>query len=379
MVNNATTVWPVEPIKRVWILGAGFSKPLGGPLIADLLTVHGERLLTNYLRAGNIDQSDNVVESMMVRAFCEHGRQNKYWQHAEDFLNIVETAFIDEERKNASHAYRTIHSILHNAVKYPTIDTSERPDIEDFKDIRALLLAARQAVVADCWTFLVRHNFEHERWRPYKDWVNELTPVDTILTFNYDVVLEVMRQHIQNKIGFVTPTQNNTIHAIRQRQLAPVLKLHGSTHWYHDQDGKFNDAPCDKRPPALGNPAFNPIMGFPGPGKLDMCEKLLSPLWTEGTKAIKEAEEVIFIGYRFPPSDSYSREQLLDALHKGNPRKVITVLGTNSPDTPRLSYLLDRVLRRGVHQPAEAYAEDFLTCGQFSPKLGTDIANIPVR
>jgi len=103
-------------------------------------------------------------------------------------------------------------------------------------------------------------------------------------------------------------------------------------------------------------------------------------LWTKAAELIRAADIIVFMGYRFPPSDSYARRTILGAI-RDNGRgyvRIHTVLGPDRPtDTSRLTTMLKAVLDgRGRQQredpndyrnnqysivPQPLYAQDFLT------------------
>jgi hypothetical protein len=82
----------------------------------------------------------------------------------------------------------------------------------------------------------------------------------------------------------------------------------------------------------------------PGDRKMQMAGGLFRQLWREAAAALAEADEVFFIGFRFPPSDAYPRDRLLGALrnnHKPS-RKTTLVLGPDdTPDRQRVIALLE--------------------------------------
>jgi hypothetical protein len=68
---------------------------------------------------------------------------------------------------------------------------------------------------------------------------------------------------------------------------------------------------------------------------------------------LREADAIVFVGYRFPPTDAEARKKLLSAIegnNKGAPRhhlKVHIVLGPKlSDDVERLHGLIEAVLLR---------------------------------
>jgi hypothetical protein len=60
---------------------------------------------------------------------------------------------------------------------------------------------------------------------------------------------------------------------------------------------------------ALTCPAERMVIASPRPTKLATAERL-SELWKHAEDAIRDADAVVFIGYRFPPSDASSRQRL---------------------------------------------------------------------
>src|SRR5690349_20031798 len=79
-----------RPVNRVWILGAGFSRSLGGPLLTDLLS-DGEHTLMKARFPEVASESEPVVRAYhwgtgVVRRFP------KLWSNAETFLEFLGAA-----------------------------------------------------------------------------------------------------------------------------------------------------------------------------------------------------------------------------------------------------------------------------------------------
>jgi hypothetical protein len=90
-----------DPPKRVvWVLGSGFSVPLGGPLLADLLSERSaEEIAARYEREKYPRLEE--AEATSVRNLFQYGRGEKdgfvgrrpaTWLNAEDFLDYLDTA-----------------------------------------------------------------------------------------------------------------------------------------------------------------------------------------------------------------------------------------------------------------------------------------------
>ena len=86
----------------VWILGAGFSKGLGGPLIQDLLAHREEKVLESFFPKNVYGEA--AKDLFKVRLFFNYGLELHYWDHAEHFLDLVESAAA-EKGPDFSHAH----------------------------------------------------------------------------------------------------------------------------------------------------------------------------------------------------------------------------------------------------------------------------------
>ena len=316
-----------------------------------------------------------IGASFRARAFCAYGQVQGYWQHAEEFLAIVDAAAAGAgEGDDAGHARRIVSAMLKGTVHFPVRVLSPGNNIpptwrevpgplHEFDTIDELARAARLAVLGDCWSFLRGAKVsDDEAWSPYLKWADSLSGNDTILTFNYDAVPELLRG-AGASISVIRPDQveSDLRSAHAKKTVVPVIKLHGSTTWATVGQG-FAISDLGIPTPFLNAHAI-PLMGFPGPTKVRTCRGKLNDLWEEGMKTLREAEEVIFIGYRFPPTDSFSREQLLSALSDARGkqlRRIKTVLGDPKDSaSTRLSALLDAAAG-GIHIPVPLLAQDFM-------------------
>ncbi len=100
--------------------------------------------------------------------------QERVWSNAEDFLDFLDTATVD----------RMLMGRLEQMLSTP------RPSAQD------LSVAARRLFAAECSSFLGDTSTRREQWQPYFRWANQLIDdhddSDTIITFNYDRVVETL-------------------------------------------------------------------------------------------------------------------------------------------------------------------------------------------
>jgi len=268
------------------------------------------------------------------------GLNGGLWSDAEAFLDRLDVAAEDPESAPA----RLIWNLLEaNSL---TKNFSALQPLDSIKRLRAL---TRRFVALQCDRTTVSHDEGLESWNAYKSWVERLRKsgdIHTILTFNYDLVLE--------KLGIDVPVNSQVPHldapgnadeqiTIEQEMRVYALKLHGSVDWMRDQDGDFvkpsgnwNLQTCDGDTIAIASP---------GPCKNNCVEGPLSKLWDSGLRAISEADSIVFVGYRFPPSDAVARSKILQAIGRNKKAKQLTlntVLGPNltQSDSVRLKALL---------------------------------------
>jgi hypothetical protein len=325
--------------RTVWILGSGFSRPLGGPLLVELLSPpsnnfvqalykdnsyigpprpNGDAASDELERARQAAEKVRVVYATCGGSTAAVGR--RFWSDAEAFLDQLDAAAEgNPETPAASRMRRAISMAVGEAWPLVTID-----------DMRS---AARKLVAAECCAFLKDPNLAEERWQPYVSWAGEAKPTDAIVTFNYDRVLELL-----DSFGVVDPATG-----IEHAGKPNVFKMHGSVDW-QEQPGlkprKYMMHPDPEN--ALNCPGFMIGLATPGPTKKIATESL-AKIWTPGCDKIRSAEVVVFVGYRFPKSDAEARERILGAI-SGNSEphvRLHVVLGPErNPDVVRLQELL---------------------------------------
>ena len=344
--------------KVVWILGSGFSKGLGGPLLYELLT--------DKARIETHDQYPRLPDRRIVYDFFRNYGPDgaKYWAHAEEFLDFVDAAIEEPSSTRRQFLERLVKGMGDKA-----------PSVDDFRKLAIL------AIATECSTFVDRGSLDSEAWDPYVDWAVKRRPNDAVVTFNYDQVLEKLGTDASVKhLGEETVVRPGATSSVPDSN-CPIYKLHGSTTWGIDRTGGFSAFDTNEFVSLKGDPGniFRNLIATPGATKLSQCEGLLRPLWDKAITKIRAADVIVFMGYRFPPSDSYSRRMLLGAIG-GNTRPSVRIHTVLGPDvggeaTVRLVSMLKHVLEGSGRTeratagtapsyqllPQPLYVEDFLT------------------
>lgn len=358
----------------VWVLGAGFSRSLGGPLLGNLLSFHSLQTVRG-IYAPSVPLGAEIMTALCL--VYGHGTKYRFgrprslialdeegiplWDNAEEFLEQADEAAVFGPN---CASYERINETIRLARQ--TNFAFERLPPTEFAG------AGRRLIAAECSAFLRKANIETERWSPYRRWVEQLlSPEDTIVTFNYDLVLERLNAKYDK-------------FSIAPRGIGPtgkitVYKLHGSVNWRWTEERKeFQSADEDFW---LKCPASEIGIAVPGPSKQIACRAIIEA-WDNARFALTEADAVVFLGYRFPQTDSQGRDAIISSI-RGNRREYIsihTVLGPNNLDADRVAGLVryaalgsgkNKAIQSRREKPAPRgqyallkqpmYVEDFLT------------------
>jgi hypothetical protein len=139
------------------------------------------------------------------------------WRDPEEFLDVLESAIVE------TSPARGLLKILNNAPPATLADIG------------------RRALSIECSTFLSAADLKTERWLPYVLWASRLKKNDTVITFNYDRIPELLEMNSDRTFGpsrlsVIFPAKEDwaideKISSARAASSAPVFKLHGSVNW----------------------------------------------------------------------------------------------------------------------------------------------------
>ena len=189
---DSATAFPYPPSmaearKIVWILGAGFSRSLGAPMLAQLLASDTyDDLALRYPKAEH-----PALHKLAEPVYWLHqwGLKRTLWSDAEGFLELLDTAHF---LPKGTLARRLTDALATQAPRFVTDLFPAGVDLHLLRD------TARRLVAAEVCAFLQEFDADvlrqeattPERWKPYRSWILQLGQHDTVLTFNYDRVLE---------------------------------------------------------------------------------------------------------------------------------------------------------------------------------------------
>lgn len=367
--------------KIVWILGAGFNRALGAPLLVDLFTPEQARKVGwRYKLPRDPDRHEGIA---WVARVCRAGTRGigieSQWEHAEEFLERLERAETDE------HVRADLADLMAHVADQGSVALSYEPFAARLRTpeyLKQFRSSALQLLAGEVCHFLEGADLVQEKWQPYVRWAKELKPWDTVITFNYDWVLDLLleAQGTEKKLQILKATQTSY-----NERMTTVYKLHGSANWILNGDS-VNREPRD--PQLAMNAAHERrlLIATPGLAKRAMVtEGLLSKLWEGAAHRLHDADAIVFVGYRIPPSDAQTRSWLADRIRE-NERlrdealqkqqasgwtRFHTVLGPNTrhQDTLRLRGVLESLFLKTKNPPSVEQrikswpmgAEDFMS------------------
>jgi hypothetical protein len=373
--------------KVVWILGAGFSVPLGGPLFRDLISPETLRTLRGWEhykdQARRLKpRSDKRVAVLPVGVLSEivcclylAGRSDKLWGDAEQFLERLEIAASEPTVLLAKDIRKCVRDLPQSQeLGSEALDIMKLFQWEVGPDV--LHTEAVRFVSGACTAFLLRADEnpkvvdESEQWDPYRRWYASLVPgADSVIVFNYDRVPDILEAHGQRarprRDVFISPVEHDTDSwAAYAPKGVPLYHLHGNVGWKLAGDGRTIDVNAARAAPHRAVAYIDPeqaVIGVPGQTKLSLPSGLLKCLWDPAMAAIETADAIVFVGYRFPETDNMAKRRLIDALKKNRNAVIHVVLGASNPDTSRVHGMLEWTQRRVPVRVHELWAQDFFT------------------
>ncbi len=351
-------------VNRVYILGAGFSAALGGPLFSQLLTREFDYSVRDcigdnrdYLGKMLFEVPQFLSEMEAAKTAQKDAKQPiKNAELTLEFYSDMAFSgtgkFLDQVAIGLKRFYSNPH-IFENDAQRRTL-------------VAVLCKMIKSHLAISTSDFVCRLPKENERWEPYVSWFSTLTERDTIVTFNYDPVIETLAERCQRPYF----AENST--SVEQYVSCPtgnpkLFKLHGSADWYVNLEAKnlshiqYHKLDTRHYCEHLLSVEKECLIGVPGIGKKSLKDGILKLLWDDAYSAISNAEHVSIIGYSMPATDNVARWMILSALRNNVVgRQVDLVLGPDiTAVTRRLEAILKPMLGTSL-QNTGMYAQDYL-------------------
>jgi hypothetical protein len=282
---------------------------LGGPLLKDLFTEESQRKVR--LTYDKIDWTDRFARWACdawtnFRAAPDQKNRVELWGDPEEYLDLLDSAV--RQGQNAmpwKHLTERFQHAVHG-------DCNNPGPVSDW---------AKRWMIAECCGFVKSSDPQCERWQPHRLWAQALDGPTAVITFNYDLAFE----RLLPKHNLYIPHADATY----EPDLPNLYKLHGSIDWKRTEDGHYarhkdpDFSVTTRKPNERG-------VATPGPSKLSHSTEL-KELWDMAMTAVRQAECVFFVGYRFPPTDVHARNELLKAIGENKSLDFLgIVLGPNT-------------------------------------------------
>jgi len=215
----------------------------------------------------------------------------------------------------------------------------------------------------------------------------------TIITFNYDLMLERVLDEINQKghpetfcfpgcyrfegLKVVQAMEGAVKFSTKsfEHKGVALLKLHGSMNWHSrhksntpNPKGMFDitrnlhvlDSPMIQHSiswkPKLRKVYMKPVIVPPVSGKRGMIHQDLLGLWSKAAKALAQADRVVIAGYSCPPLDLEARILLSENL-RANPNKRVYVIDPSPQTAARFTELCGVDLIT-IYKSIEAWVRD---------------------
>ncbi len=324
-------------MKRVFVLGAGFSAAAGLPTITNLF----ERMLAledSYSR----DPADYEDLRRNVTFFypdTDLSHPSSY-PNFEEFLSILEISRDFQEdsdiypgsTRNFDRYYNRTLSILGHTIT----------------------------------TFQNEVNYENESH--LRQFVESLTSNDAIISFNWDTLIERQAERIQKGID-LDGRQSRT----------PLLKLHGSLSWvwvdrststsnylvpmdYKTEEGQLYRSSDHSLLDTWTGLDRSPFIVTPIARKTPLETSFVKRLWDTAMEVIVNASVVYVIGYSLPPQDYHARAMLRNAIDAKERRDGTARLVVIDPDDS-VADRFARYIHRGCERIVQRFSAELINAG----------------
>jgi hypothetical protein len=273
--------------KRVVVLGAGFSKAAAGvPIVSDV---------SKYIEG-------LFATDLMLQKLKELSPSRKRSESFEQWLSRLAEpdVWLSETEKRASRSM--VEEVTERSVRhiFEQQHSSDPFDDETGTEVHPIAESAAKLFFVD-------------------------QLVEGVVSLNYDTVLERAHARFQvRELGETYPKPRLNPYQIPHRCFdgsqgqVPLLKLHGSTHWFKNRTGEdifdvgFSAGGCEEDDSSLWwdhqqihCPGYSRLIVPPVAVKRDYLNlPVLVRQWQIASKLLKAATEVVVIGYSVPAEDS---------------------------------------------------------------------------
>jgi NAD-dependent SIR2 family protein deacetylase len=349
--------------RNVYILGAGFSAPAGVPVVHDFID-------RSRIYFDDPSSSLDKTERQHFERFLEFKRKmSQAREKVKIDLDNIEELFglVEISQRLGRESVDTRTSTVYVIAKTLELATrSKRVGEIDFQANKEILKKrgrppegfyypdgfSNEMLAADPY-----HYFASLASGLLDDPDRQASRANTIITFNYDLLLDDALRKVGVAPEYHLPEQNTVVEEQESRPArCSVLKLHGSTNWgicanCHARvtvlTEKLTASPAHFRARACPNcdkSEFQPMLIPPSWDKSEYRE-LMKPIWSRAVEELKLASRICIIGYSMPEADSFFKYLIALALAENHNLYRFIVVDKNPNIAGRYKKLLEPVFR----------------------------------
>lgn len=312
----------VENDSNVYILGAGFSRPAGLPLVSDFMFQMRDALEW-HADKGNRQAVEAISKVLQFRlnATSSAYRVRVDLENIEDLFSLAAASAenLDEAMKVAIAS--TIGWATCKSHACTTGFRAKEGSSPSFPGQWQLSDPLNRAWKVPMYDFIAKTLLD--RW-------GETSPStkSTILSFNYDVLLEaaLARTDIPFSYG-VKSLDNSGSSSSGNAESHLLLKLHGSVNWAVPKH-KRTEISSFSDPDELIADGLVPAL-LPPTWRKDSLTAF-SAIWNQALDAISNATRIVVIGFSIPPTDFHFRYLLAAGLRSNISLREIVFVDPSS-------------------------------------------------
>lgn len=292
-----------EKEKVVYLLGAGFSAPLGLPVIRDFLQTAKDLCFKEPERYGHLRKVLDTIRDMSpAKTYYDTDLRN-----VEEVLSILEMRDMVAGTRQSKSFASFIEDVIQ--ARTPQTESPHTPgpskNLPAFmdrlfqQDVSHELFAYGHFVAALLGVRLTVNTTEKNQksgsWNPRYSVSDDGQYDYSVVTLNYDLVLENLRDHIQREFPPSQDAENTDL-----GEALEIAKLHGS----------------------VGGEIVAPT-------SLKWAVRKVADAWKTAYRLFSEANHIRILGYSLPESDGYIRYLLSAAATTSENLKRIDVVNTD--------------------------------------------------
>jgi hypothetical protein len=304
--------------RNVFILGAGFSRDAGAPLVHDFLD-RARELFDDPDSALDIQEREQFEQVFKFKREVAKARE-KFRIDLDNIEQLFGLVEMSQRLGSEPPAPReaTVYLIA-KTLQLALASTSRRPRVRMSLvpayagQASFLKHVSRDASGGDVFETDIYTHFALLLSGKYDDERRVASRSSTVITFNYDLVLDDALARVGTRPGYELADAVFD-EASASNQVVPLLKLHGSTNWaicgcgqIHvlgqkatEDPSLFRSRPCGK----CGKTGLRLLLVPPSWDKSEYS-RVMQPVWKQAVEALKSATRICVIGYSMPEADAF--------------------------------------------------------------------------